>query len=70
MIVSVLSASLIWVIALVLGVIVYQSAAGMDWHWSVSIPLALLPLATTYFFGYHGLFGSAIFVGAFYKASI
>jgi hypothetical protein len=62
-IVSILLAALIWVIALALGFVVYQSAAGMDWHWSVSIPLALLPLATTFFFGVYGLFGAAIFTG-------
>jgi hypothetical protein len=67
--VSVLLPSLIWLIALGLGAIVYQSAAGMDWHWGVSVPLALSPLAATFLFGVYGLFGSAIFVGAFYKAS-
>jgi hypothetical protein len=56
-------------IPLGLGVLAFRVSSGMGWHWVVGILLALIPLGATLLFGIVGLLGSALFVGALYKAS-
>jgi hypothetical protein len=62
------------IIALVLSVglaiMVFRLAiGGFGWHWAVGVLLASVPVVATFFFGIVGLLGSALFVGALYKAS-
>ena len=57
------------IIPLSLGVLAFRVSSGMGWHWVVGLLLALIPLGATLLFGIIGLLGSALFVGALYKAS-
>jgi hypothetical protein len=56
-------------IPLALGVMVFRLSSSMGWHWFVGLLLALIPLGATLLMGIIGLLGSALFVGALYKAS-
>ncbi len=62
-------AIVILLVAVGLGVLVFRLAWSQGWHWGLGLLLALLPVAVTFFFGILGLLGSALFVGALYKAS-
>jgi hypothetical protein len=57
------------ILPLSLGVLAFRVSAGMGWHWVVGLLLALIPLGATLLLGIIGLLGSALFVGALYKAS-
>jgi hypothetical protein len=58
------------VLSVGLAVMVFRLAiGGFGWHWSVGVLLASVPVVATFFFGIVGLLGSALFVGALYKAS-
>jgi len=59
----------VMLIALVLAVLVFKLSSDMDWHWGVGIFLAAIPLAASYFLGIFGVIGSAMFVGAMFKAA-
>lgn len=63
------TAIILLLIALGLGFLAFRLAHGMDWHWSVGLTLALIPIALTFFMGIFGLLGSAVFVGGLYKAA-
>jgi hypothetical protein len=56
-------------IPLGLGVLAFRVSSGLGWHWVVGTLLALIPLGATLLLGIIGLLGSALFVGALYKAS-
>ena len=55
--------------ALALGVMVFRLAIGNEWHWSLGLFLALIPLAFALALGIIGLLAAAVFVGAAYKAA-
>lgn len=61
--------ALCMVIGLVFSVVVYNLAVGMDWHWGFAVFLALVPIGAAVFMGIFGVIGSALFVGAMFKAS-
>ncbi len=56
-------------IVLILSVLVFRVTTGMGWNWGLALCLALIPIGATLLFGIIGLLGSALFVGALYKAS-
>lgn len=56
-------------IALVLGFMLYRLAVGNDWHWTIGLFFALVPLGFTLVLGIYGLLISAVFVGGVYKAT-
>ena len=57
------------IIALVLGALAFRLSSTMGWHWALGLFLALLPFAASLLLGIIGLLGSAVFVGALYRAS-
>ena len=58
------------VLSVGLAVMVFRLAiGGFGWHWAVGVLLGSVPVVATFFFGIVGLLGSALFVGALYKAS-
>jgi hypothetical protein len=57
------------VIAVVLSVLSFKVLLDFGMHWGVCLVLATVPVVATYFFGIIGLIGSALLVGALYKAS-
>ena len=56
-------------VALFLGVLVFRLSMGMSWPWGLALLLALIPPVATFFLGIIGLLGSALYVGAMYKAA-
>ena len=56
-------------LALGLGFITFRLVSrDFEWHWGVALFLAAVPIAMSFLFGMYGLLGSALFVGALYKA--
>ncbi len=55
------------IIGIVLGILVFKLSRDFDWHWSIGLIIALIPIAATWFGGLFGLIPSALFVAALYK---
>jgi hypothetical protein len=58
-----------FVIPFILGILVFSVTRSMDWHWSLCVILAAIPVVASFLFGVYGLLGSAMYVGGLYKAS-
>jgi hypothetical protein len=62
-------AAIYLLIGFFLDVAAFRLLIHLGLHWAVSLALAALPPVATFFFGLFGLLGSALFVGALYKAA-